>query len=244
MQKVLLLSLALLTQTLPASAQLWLELGARAGFHFNGMFNDNIANDPQHDYSLGHALASGLVAGINVGDYHGINVEVILANNQQQFNFRGGDSTATGSFVNRVNWKTTELNLLYRYYSDFGAYVEIGPKIAYIREIRQRLGIDPVDLDGEYESSYLAGIFGIGGFLAANETLTLKIGLRADYALADLVSAKGKADNYPAFYTSYPSQKPTRPFRIGISLELCFGVGGIASAQCGSRNLMFGTRYR
>jgi len=244
MQKVLLVSLALLTQTLPAKAQLWLELGARAGFHFNGMFNENISSDPRHDYSLGHALASGLVAGINVGDYHGLNVEVILANNQQQFNFRGADSISTGSVVNRVNWKTTELNLLYRYYTSFGAYVEIGPKIAYIREIRQRLGIEPVELDGEYEESYLAGIFGIGGFLAANETLTLKIGLRADYALGDLVSAKGKTGNYPAFYTTYPSQKQTRPYRIGISLELNFGVGGIASAQCGHRNLMFGTRYR
>ncbi len=243
MQKILLLSLALLTQALPSSAQLWLELGARAGFHFNGMFNDNIASDPQHDYSLGHALASGLVAGINIGDYHGINAEVIFANNQQQFSFRG-DSASTGSITNKINWKTTELNLLYRYYSDFGAYVEIGPKIAYIRQVRQSIGIEPVSLDGEYEDSYLAGIFGIGGFLAANESLTLKIGLRADYALADFVSAKGKEGNYPAFYTSYPSSKPTRPFRLGISLELNFGVGGVASAQCGHRNLIFGTRYR
>ncbi len=243
MQRILLVCLALSLQAFPAKAQLWLELGARAGFHFNGMFNNNIANDSQHDYSLGHALASGLVAGINIGDYHGFNVEVILANNQQQFNFRG-DSSGNGGFINKINWKTTELNLLYRYYSDFGAYVEIGPKIAYIRQLRQSLGIDPVSLDGQYEDSYLAGIFGIGGFLAANDVLTLKIGLRADYGLADFVSAKGRAENYPAFYTAYPSEKPTRPFRIGISLELNFGVGGLASAQCGNRSLIFGTRYR
>jgi len=242
MKKVFLLGLALLALAIPGKSQVWLELGARAGFHMNGFYNSNVANDEQHDYSLGQTLAGGLVAGINIGDYHGFNVEMIFANNQQQLNFRG-DSLAMGPVTNKVNWKTTELNLLYRFYTDAGVYLELGPKIAYLRELRQTFNRVPVALSGEYEDSYLGGIFGIGGFVAANETLTLKIGLRADYALADLVSAKGQEGNFPTFYTSYESYKETRPFRVGLSLELNFGVGGIASAQCGHRGLIFGTRY-
>ncbi|MBK8702445.1 MAG: hypothetical protein IPN33_01730 [Saprospiraceae bacterium] len=232
---------ALLLHTVLAGAQMWLEIGPRAGINVNGYLNSNIANDDAHDFSLEKALSYGLVAGINIGDHHGLNVEWMFADNIQKITYYGDTS---GNVINKIKWKTREINVLYRFYSNGGAYVELGPKFSHVRELVQTYDNDPLPIDGEYEDNFISGVFGVGGFLAANEVMTLKIGLRAAYGLTDLVSAKGKEAGFPTYYAPYEAYKPTKPFRVGISLEMTFGVGGIAKTQCGQRSLIFGTRYR
>lgn len=225
-----------------ADAQVWIEAGGKAGLHANGFINSNILNDNQHDYNLNMALTLGPTIGINFGDYHGLQFELLFAKNQQEMNFRG--DTTGESTRNAVTWRTTEVNLLYRFYSEKGAYLELGPKIGLVQDVKQAFGTERSTPKEQYSKSYYGAIFGVGAFLAANETLTLKLGLRGEYALSDLVSEKGKTNNYPAYYTSYASYKPTVPVRVGVVLELTFGVGGVAKAGCGHRNIVFGTRYR
>ncbi len=237
----LIITTSLLLHTLFAGAQMWFEIGPRAGININGYLNSNISNDDNHDYRLEQALSYGLVAGLNIGDYHGINLEWMFANNIQQITYYGDTA---GNVINKLRWNTREINVLYRFYSFNGAYVELGPQFSHIRELSQTYDNEPVAIDGEYENNYISGIFGVGGFLAANDVMTLKIGIRAAYGLTDLVSAKGKTAGFPTYYAPYETYKPTRPFRVGISLEMSFGVGGIAKTQCGQRSLIFGTKYR
>lgn len=237
----LIITLVLLLHTLFVSAQTWFEIGPRAGINVNGYYNGNIANDDAHDFTLEKALSYGLTAGLNFGDNHGINVEWMFADNIQQITYYGD---STGNVINKLKWKTREINVLYRLYTYGGAYVELGPQFSHVRQLTQTYDNEPVAVDGEYEDNFISGIFGVGGFLAANEVMTLKIGLRAAYGITDFVSAKGKEAGFPTYYAPYATYKPTRPFRIGISLEMSFGVGGIAKTQCGQRSLIFGTKYR
>lgn len=226
---------------LHAGAQIWIEAGAKAGLHANGFLNDNILNDNQHDYSLNMALALGPTMSLNFGDYHGLQLDLLFARNQQELTFRGDSVSAVRS---AVNWHTTEINLLYRFYTEKGAYLEIGPKAAFLSNVKQAYGAERSTPEEQYNKSYYGAVFGLGAFLAANETLTLKFGLRGEYGLSDLVSETGKTNNYPAYYTTYASYKPTIPVRVGVVLELTFGIGGVAKAGCGHRNIVFGTRYR
>lgn len=241
MRLLFLLLVAFAVQT--SHAQVWLEAGGRAGLGLSGYVNKNLFNDDQHDYSFDLGLVYGPVVGLNFGDYHGLTLELMLAQNQQQLSYHG-DTTAERSPHNTLIWKTSEFNLLYRFYTDQGAYIEIGPKLAHVRSVKQSYGADRLEVDTKYNDSYYSAILGFGAFLAANETLTLKLGLRGEYALSDLVSEEGKKDGFPAYYKTFDSYTPTKPLRVSIGLELTFGIGGVAKAGCGHRNLVFGTQYR
>lgn len=241
MRTTTLFSALFLFMSFQLSAQVWIEAGAKAGLHANGFINKNILNDNQHDYSINMALALGPTVSFNFGDYHGLQLDLLFARNQQELTFRGDSVSSVRS---AINWHTTEVNLLYRFYTEKGSYFEIGPKVGFLSNVKQAYGSERSTPKEQYSKSYYGAIVGLGVFLAANETLTLKFGLRGEYGLSDLVSATGKTNNYPAYYTSYASYEPTVSARVGVVLELTFGVGGVAKAGCGHRNVVFGTRYR
>ncbi|MCB0572486.1 MAG: hypothetical protein KDC66_22110 [Phaeodactylibacter sp.] len=224
-----------------ANAQVWLELGLKGMMGFTGFYNKNISNDSRHDSQLGLATSVGGVAAFNIGEYHGLNIEALGATHHQSFTFRGDDGK--NNAIN-MEWKSTDVYLLYRWYRDNGAFLEIGPKVTYIRDAQQSYGTDWADVKDKYADKYYSAAFGVGGFVTTSEVLTVKTGLRAEYALTDLISAQGQADGYPSPYANFESYAETRPFRLGLYMEVTFGVGGIAQAMCGRRGFLFGTRYK
>ncbi|HQU58142.1 MAG: outer membrane beta-barrel protein [Phaeodactylibacter sp.] len=224
-----------------ADAQVWLELGLKGMMGFTGFYNKNIVDDSRHDSQLGLATSVGGVAAINIGEYHGLNIEALGATHHQSFTFR--DNDGNNNAIN-MEWKSTDVYLLYRWYRDNGAFLEIGPKVTYIREAQQSYGTDWAKVTDEYADKYYSLAFGVGGFVSTSEVLTVKTGLRAEYALTDLISEKGQADGYPSPYAGFENYTETRPFRVGLYMEVTFGVGGIAQSMCGRRGFIFGTRYK
>ncbi len=222
-------------------AQLWLEIGGKASYGLTGYYNQNILNDRQHDFSLNAGLSYGGVIGLNIGDYHGINVEGLLATHQQNVSFKN----ELLDLNNSLQWETLDLYLMYRYYSEGGAYFELGPKLSKIKQVEQTISAEnPLDVKSLYEDQYVSAALGLGGFLAGTEIFTLKLGIRLEYAFSDIVNEMGQTAGQPAFYKPFETYTPTRPLRASVGLELNFGVGGVAQASCGRRRLMFGSRYR
>ena len=221
-------------------AQLWLEIGGKANYGLTGYYNKNIINDRQHDFSLNGGLAYGGVIGLNIGDYHGFNIEGLKATSQQKLSYRD----LLADIDNVLQWETFDLYFLYRYYSESGAYFEIGPKLSKVKLVEQTLEKSLSDVKDLYEDQDLSAALGLGGFLAGTDIFTLKLGIRLEYAFQDFVNEAGMDSGHPAPYTSYSSYTPTHPVRATIGIELNFGVGGVAQASCGRRRLMFGTRYR
>jgi len=222
-----------------ADGQVWLELGGKGMMGFTGFTNANISSDAQHDASLGLATSIGGLACLNFGDYHGLNFEILSNTHHQSMTYRGG---AENQAVN-IEWKSVDLYLMYRWYRDNGAFLELGGKSTVIGEVQQSLGTDWAKVNDKYADRYYSAAFGVGGFVTATKVLTVKTGLRAEYALTDLISDQGMAEGYPTFYTTYDAYEETRPFRAGFYLEVTFGVGGIAQSQCGARGIIFGTGY-
>ena len=240
MRKNALLTLSLLLLTGTLSAQVWLEIGPKASFGLSGYYNSTLANSNDHDYSINLAYNYGAALGINVGDYHGLNIEALFGTYFQDLTYRGPD----GPQRNSLEWEVLDLYALYRYYPKSGYYFELGPKLTRINEISQTLGIDPIDIDGQYEEDYFSGVFGFGAFLSGSEVLVFKTGLRFEYGFSDLVSADGMAANFPAFYVGQGDVGSTNPFRVSFGIEISFGIGGIAKAACGNRGFVLGGRYR
>jgi hypothetical protein len=203
-----------------------------------------LINDPQHDYSLNFSFNYGAAIGLNFGDFHGLNVEALWGTYFQDLISRENPDTISGLFKrNNLEWEVIDLYALYRYYPESGYYLELGPKFTRITAISQNLGIDPLDVEGKYEDSYISGVVGFGAFLTGSEVMAIKAGLRFEYGLTDLVSAEGMAANFPASYSNGLDLGPTTPFRASFGLEMTFGIGGIAQGACGRRGFVLGGRY-
>ncbi|MCO6492259.1 MAG: hypothetical protein J5I98_27825 [Phaeodactylibacter sp.] len=240
MRKIFMLLLALFALHSTFQAQVWLELGAKGMMGMTGFYNKNIVDDSRHDTQFGLGLSVGGVAAINFGENHGLNFEVLSATHHQSMSYRGDDGI--NNTVN-IEWKSTDAYLMYRWYRNNGAFVEVGPKITYINEAQQSFGTDWAKVSDKYASRYTSAAFGVGGFVTTSQVVVIKTGIRAEYALTDLISDEGQMEGYPAYYTTFDSYRETRPFRAGFYLEVTFGVGGIAKSMCGSRGMIWGTGY-
>lgn len=240
MRKIFTFALFVMAVSWSANAQVWLELGAKGMMGFTGFSNSNISGDAQHDSSLGLGTSVGGLAGLNFGDYHGLNFEVLSTTHHQSMTYRGNGSNQA---VN-IEWQSVDMYLMYRWYRDNGAFLELGGKSTSVVEAQQSLGTDWADVTDKYADRYYSGAFGVGGFVTANRILTVKTGLRAEYALTDMVSEQGQMEGYPTYYTTFDDYAETRPFRATFYLEITFGVGGVAQSQCGARGMLFGTGYR
>lgn len=220
-------------------AQVWLELGGKAAFGLTGFFNDNLDNDAQHNFELNTAFSYGGILGLNFGENHGLNLEALSITNQQTYEFLEiGDQTRIG-----VEWKAIDVYLMYRFYSQSGAFFELGPKYTSVRSTEQAEGMKRFRVDDLYQTEYFSAAAGFGGFLAGSEVFTLKLNIRFEYALQDFVSAQGIAEGYPAYYKTFESYTESRPFRASIGIEINFGLGSIAQSACGRRRFIFGTPY-
>ena len=227
--------------TLTISAQVWLEAGGKMMYGLTGFYNQNILDDTDHDFRLNTSLSAGLLLGINFGDFHGINVEGVFTQNQQDMTF--ADDFILESTRNDIQWRTFDLYALYRFYSRSGPFLEIGPKLNLVSKMTQEFGPERLDIDGMYADHYFSGVFGFGAFLAGSDLLTFKMGFRGEYALTDFITGEGQTLNFPTPYTDFETYKETHPFRGALYVELNFALGELAKNQCGRRGFMLSGRY-
>jgi hypothetical protein len=240
MRKGFLPTLLLLLIAQISSAQLWIELGPKVSFGPSGYYNATLVNDSQHDYSLNLAYSYGAALGLNIGDRHGLNFELMRATFFQDITYRPNTQE---SFRNNLEWEIFDYYCLYRFYPQSGIFIEGGAKYTDITELTQTSGIESVIVKEQYEESYISGVLGIGAFLSGSETMVFKTNLRFEYGLTDFVTPEGRLNGYPSIDSNITDQGNTVPYRISFGLELSFGVGGFAKGACGRRGFMLGTQY-
>ncbi len=240
--RTLLFTLCCLFICLSGKSQVWLELGPKANYGLTGYYNSNIADDKTQEFELQASLSYGAALGLNFGSHNGINLEAMLTQNEQTINF----TNLLGMRQNNIlSWETIDVFLLYRFYTDRGAYLEVGPKYSLMQSVEQSVVAFPADIpEDSYNENYISAALGFGGFIMGSRAFTLKMGLRLEYAMTDMVTAGGSDVGYPTPYTQYDGEANTSPYRASIGLELSFGVGGIARSVCGRRSFMFGNSYR
>lgn len=179
--------------------------------------------------------------GLNISDFHGLNLEVLTGTYFQDIIYRPDGGT---QLRNSLEWDILDFVAVYRYYPKSGMYLELGPKLTRIQSISQTSGPTVLAIDGIYEDDYISGVAGLGAFLVGSEVMVIKAGLRFEYGITDFVSEQGVAAGYPSVASGNLMQGKTAPFRVSFGMEMSFGLGGIAQGGCGRRNFVLGSKYR
>ena len=222
-------------------SQIWLDIAARGGYGFSGFYNKNVWDDTEHNNGFNTGYSFGGKLGINIGEHNGIMLETNIMNGVQEFTYKANNAKTP----NLTEWQTLDLNALYRF-NNTGSYLELGPSMSLVRSVKQSFAGLPLDNSNLYTERYFSAMAGFGGFITGNEFFTLIMGLRLGYCLTDLLGpdTKNLTNPPPAHYQTYDSYSPIQPFFAQFTVEISFGIGAVARANCGRRTYLFGSRYR
>lgn len=214
--------------------EFWFEAGLKGGAGMSFLYNKNIADDGNWDYALTPMYGGGAKFSVNFGPYHGVFVEGLYNQSQQDWIYNV--STSTEDFDYSVKWQSIDLYLLYRGIRN-RTYFEIGPMYSMLQKVEQG-GVEPYNESTDfYEDSYFGGVFGFGGYVVGQETFSVGIGLRLNYGFGDLVNDAGQKDGYPNLPNDMPYEtvENTNPIFAQFLVELNFGVGRFAKTACSQR---------
>lgn len=219
-------------------AQTWFELGAKGGFGPTALWESNISDSDLHDMNINSGYKYGLNVTTNFDNGGAVVFELLFANSKQTYDFDGLEPILSGT--NSVEWKSTNLYLLYRMVNR-GAFFEIGPKMSFINSVDQTLGNFEFDgIDDAYADNYFSGVLGFGGYLFGSRDFTLGLGLRVEYAFQNFTSSTGRDNNYPLPYDPTYDAGNLRNINVYGTLEFKIPIGRIARIKCGQRGFLFG----
>lgn len=231
--KKLLFSLLLAFVFTSVSAQeFWFEAGLKGGYGTSFLFNNNIADDSNWEYEILSPIVSvGGKFSMNFGPYHGVFIEGLYSQAEQRFKYSNPGSTEDLDY--NIKYQSINTYLLYRGIKN-RAYFEVGPMFSLIQEVEQGAA-EPYNTTTDfYKSNYLAGVFGVGGYIVGAETFSIGIGMRLHYGFGDIVNDDGVKNNYPN-EVAYPNAEKTNPMFAQFMVEFNFGVGRFAKTACSER---------
>ncbi len=242
MKKQSLILLVLLFSTVLGAQEIWLEMGLKGGGGTSFLLNKNIFDDDSYRYLVTPMYGGGARVALNFGPYHGLSLEGLYNQSGQNFEF---DLLQKG-LRNDISWKSIDAFLMYRYIRN-KAYVEAGPMYSLVQSVEQVISdVEISTASRYYEKSYLAGVFGFGGYLAGSNTFSIGLGFRLHYGLTNFVSSEGTKLGYPNPISSlaYKRIEPTHPAFAQVLLEFNFGVGKWAKVSCSKRMKFYGAGGR
>ena len=212
----------------PLFGQMFFDAGIKGAYGPTLMYNQNIFDDGTYDHVLTSGGGIGGKLGVHWADHHGVTFDYMHATSKQNFDLPQNNT-------HNYTWKHNDLLLLYRY-SGNGAYVEIGPEISFVTEVKTTLSGSPeLDVSDNFVDNYKSVVFGFGSYLLGTELVPLQAGVRLHWALDDMVSEQGMENGYPATQTSFSDYTKTKATAAQFSLELNYAFGRFAKASCSQR---------
>jgi hypothetical protein len=220
-----------------ASAQdIWLEAALKGGVGASFLLNKNVLDDDNFNYNANLGYNFGGKVALNFGPFNGISLEGFLTKWGQDLDYK---QPILGNTTTEISWNTVDALLLYRHISN-RVYVELGPMYSFVRSLEQKDDSTlPTNAKSNYESGYLSGVLGFGGYIAGAETFSVGLGIRLHYGLTDFVNADGKQLGYPTPTTRYESSAISRPAFAEFMVEFNFGIGHWAKTSCSERMHFF-----
>lgn len=230
----------------PLFSQTWFEAALKGNFGPTFMFNNNVANDKHVNPELSYGNGFGGRIGMGFGDDHLILAECLVANYTQKYRIKP-DSTVPGIYNKTIKYKTIDIPLLYRHFSN-GGYVEIGPQLSLVQSATETNTLTPgsVTVRPKFADTYVSGVFGFGANFIGGGPFNLIMGARLSYGFQDLISTAGgksTTQSYPltdSYYSAtYSSYKPTNPFSAMLTIEASFDIGYLVTSNCKKNHVRF-----
>ncbi|MFN3916267.1 MAG: hypothetical protein ACK4K0_00880 [Flavobacteriales bacterium] len=238
MRKRFITGLTALTLVFSSQAQSWFDLGIKAAWGPNFIYNQTVLDDINYNNVLDYGYSFGGKLGYNFNETHQVTVDIMssyfnasFVHNKPSFNGNGD-----AQFDSRIRLNTLDMMLLYRSNNN-GGYFEIGPK--YIMLQKATFSDNYYDLkDADIKSRMNGGLFGLvvgfGGYFMGTENFGITLGGRFSYAISDLVNNTGQNEYFPTFNPER-EYKGNHPFTAMLVMEFNYDLGYLAGPKCGKR---------
>ncbi len=215
---------------------LWFDAGVKGSYGPNMLVNSDILNGFNYTPKLNGSYSAGAKFGINFGEYYAITIDGMYSQFKQQFTYTPDQSSTTA--LNEYRWSNWDLYPLLRYNRTIN-YVEIGPKISFLRDAKQaNAGSSFTDVTGDFNDTNISAILGFGWYAAGDDAFTAIIGVRLGYQFADFVSPQGIANDQIKLGI-IEGNAATNPAFVHFVFELNWGLGYYAKTVCGGRARFF-----
>jgi len=231
--------LAVLVFSLNTNAQLWFDVGLKAGGGSGFMKNNTIKSDARLSMTPGYNYFYGAKIGFNYGYYVSIATDFTFGKNSFSFLQNELNSTAL-TYKYTINYSFFNIAPLFRFTKD-ASYIEIGPEFSFIKKPNysdEATGVVKGDITDEISTKSTNLVFGFGGYIVGSDVLALQMGLRFHYNLTNLTSDTWSGSSFPLNnYPDIAGGVSTNPFIVQLHFELNLSLGQIArsSSKCGRR---------
>lgn len=221
-----------------SNAQLWFDVGLKAGGGTGFLKNKNISTDNRLSVNPGYGYFYGGKIGINYGYFVSIATDITFGKNSFSF-MQNGIYDSTRTYKYNVTYNSLNIVPLFRYTKE-ASYLELGPEFSLVKKPTysdEATNLSNVDASN-YVSSKLTGlVFGFGGYIVGNDVIALQMGFRAHYSFTNLTSDESPIGIFPLTNYTDLSASPTNPISIQLHMELNVSLGQIArsSSKCGRR---------
>lgn len=218
-----------------STAQLWFDIGLKGGLGAGFLNHKTIAKDSRLSPAPGLNNFYGGKLGVNFGEKHSFTIDGSFGGNQYKF-IQSGISDIKKNYEYKIDFTAINLQLFYKKTND-AQYFEIGPEIFMLRSVvivDQASSIVPIQ--NSLAKNVMGAVFGFGGYIIGNQTISLSMGLRFHYTFTDLTAKSLVSTNFPL--TNYPeiiAHESSNLLAAQVLFELNYSLGQIAHASCGKR---------
>lgn len=210
----------------------WIDIGLKGSYGITSLYNNNLLNEKNLQYSLSTGYSAGLKLGFNLNTVLALNIEAVMTQLGQKYQ---GTHQDFRDWKNNVKLNYFEFPVLLKITKNEWSFVELGIKTSMLKAAIDSEG----DVSNFFNNSNFSVIFGFGQTLFASNGLYVSMGPRFTYGFSDLISENGKAANFPfpagKFSSASAGQeyKPTNSISASMQLNIDFDLGQLAKASCG-----------
>jgi hypothetical protein len=234
-----LITLLFILASLNVTAQVWFDLGAKAGVGSGFVMNKTINSDGRLGVSPGFNYFFGGKVGVNFGEMIGLTVDVDYGS--YKYGFTQADVLGkpnTEVFTYKLGYNAINISPYFRYTKE-SSYLEIGPNFSFTKNpfFEDEAYPSSQPIASEVVRSSLTGItFGFGGHMIGNETISLMMGLRFNYTFSNLTSDTYEDTSFPfTNYSDITGPSSSNPLNVQLVMEINYSLGYFVKASCGRR---------
>ena len=234
----LLLSILFLFVCSTTRAQMFVEIGLKGGAGVSMLINENTLQDNRINKTPSYAYSYGAKFGIDFNERFAIIGEYMMGQINQNNDY---NNTSSVNIKRNIQINAVSIPILFRYNSDQGSYLEVGPRLGYTKKVTQS-GSSTSDISDKFENNTYGAILGFGTVLFATDNIYSTLGIRFDTGVTDMISLAG-GKNTTTYYpmdngdlvTNYQKYAATFPVSVQLMLELNWDLGYFAQSKCKKR---------
>ncbi len=222
----------------------WLNIELKGGYGGSILLNSDVASDKNATLAISQpAYEFGGRLGLTYGDYIGIGVELLKSGFNQDYDISVANSD---TYTKTQKFKSSDIVITLKYTNLYGFYLELGPKFSTIKSVEvensiQKSFIDITDSDYQkhFADKFTSIVFGLGFAAYNGDRLRINLGLRASYALGDIVEDENFYVLNDGFYRpDVSSTATTNPFNLKFMVGINYTFGFWGNASCGRGRFM------